>query len=629
MTPGEHTWTKILAASLVLGLSPRPAVAAPTEPGELLHPLEPSPDCLKCHAFPNNAAQAADPLVTPAVWTGSMMGLAAIDPVFWAGVAIAHQDAPGDTVDCVRCHAPRAFLAGRGTAISRDALEPDDLGGIDCDFCHRMMDDAPNALGNARYRLDDNLDFDGNVPKRGPWDYADSEPPKHSYLVDPYLGQSQMCGTCHDVTTPQIRVDASGQSLGVAFNEQRTYSEWAHSAMAVPGPEFQSCQDCHMPAVADVAGCGEFNDQDLIHATGGRRHDLAGANRRMVEALKLSHGNAGTGQIDDIFFDIAVENIDRTLADAATLEVTAPDAVDLGQGIAEWGVRVTNQTGHKLPTGYSEGRVMWLEVEGRHGDTLVYSSGRWVDGEGLQDDPQLHTYEAHAAEYGTGVSFHLLRNNTWIVDSRLPPAGMIQDLETDPVGERYAPLPDNTWPHYDDVVYTFPAAEVVDMTPDDPSDDVMTLQVRLLYVINTPQYLQFLIDENRTNTAGQVASDQLAALGPQPPLVLAQWSASVPVTGLIPQTPDPETGDPSDPSTGPDVPTTSGDVPTSSGPNPDTTTASSPTEPQTPDPEASGCACNHSSPSGRGDALAWALLGLVLVRRRVRNTKSHSGLLMP
>jgi len=530
-------------SGVVLGLWAATASAAPTQPGQLTNAMQPASECNKCHAFANGPELAGEPLVTPVAWQATMMGSAARDPVFWAGVAIAHQDEPGATAECVRCHAPRAYVGGREAAIGIDELLPDDLSGVDCELCHRLIEEVDAPAGDARYVIDDVLGLDGDVPKRGPWDYQVGEKPKHGFALDAYVGTSRMCGTCHDVTTSQTRVDAGGNSLGVPFGEQRTYSEWLGSAFAAEGPGFKSCQDCHMPAVADVAGCAELEGQGDRHATGGRRHDLAGANRRMVELLKQMYGDAGEGAIGDVFFDIALASIDRTLAESATLEVSGPSEVDLGVGLAALAVKVTNNTGHKLPTGYSEGRVMWLEVTGRYGDEVVYSSGRWLEGQGLEADGQLRSYEAVAVEHASQVAFHLLRNDTWLVDSRIPPKGLKKNLETDPVGDRYALLPDETWPNYDEVSYGFPAALVVDATPDDAEDDVMTLSVRLLYVLNTPEYVQFLADENNTNEAGQAVADLFAGLGPVVPLELAAWSETVPLRGLMLPAPGSSSGE--------------------------------------------------------------------------------------
>jgi len=607
----------VWAAGSLFGLWAVPAAAAPTQPGQLTNVLQPAKECNKCHAFANAADRADEPHVTPAAWQGSMMGSAARDPVFWAGVAIAHQDAPGETAQCVRCHAPRAYVGGREGAIGIDELLPDDLSGVDCELCHRLIEDADTPAGDARYAIDDVLGLDGDVPKRGPWDYQVGEPPKHGFAVDTYVGSSRMCGTCHDVTTGQTRVDADGNSLGVPFGEQRTYSEWLGSELSKEGPGFKSCMDCHMPAVAGVAGCAEFESQGERHATGGRRHDLAGANRRMVELLKQVYGDAGEKAVADVFFDIALASVDRTLAEAATLEVSGPAEVDLGVGLTELAVKVTNNTGHKLPTGYSEGRVMWLEVTGRYGEQVVYASGRWIEGKGLEGDPQQRTYEARAVEHSSQVGFHLLRNNTWLVDSRIPPKGLKKDLETDPVGDRYALLPDQTWPNFDAVSYGFPGAAVVDATPDDAGDDVMTLSVRLLYVLNTPEYVQFLADENSTNEAGQVVADLFAGLGPVAPLELAAWSQTVPLRGLMLPAPGSSSGETGSESVGP----TTGEVASSGSGSGSGGPASSSGGEATAASDASGtgpaadgnAGCGCRSGGGFGGL---ALLGLLRRRRR-------------
>lgn len=594
--------------ALVVGflwLVTRPAGATPTEPGALTNKLQAASECMMCHSFANTPEQADQPFVTPAVWQGGLMANSARDPVFWAGVAVASQDAPGETADCVRCHAPRAFVAGRGEAVGIDELEPDDLTGVDCELCHRLLDDGVTPPGNARYVIDDVLAPDGDIRKRGPWDYTMDLFPMHAWAADPYMGESKLCGTCHDVTTAQMRVDSDGQPLGVPFGEQRTYSEWNNSAYAVAGQDFKSCQDCHMPAVADVAGCAEFVSMGDSHPTGGRRHDLAGANRRMLEILMTIYGDAGDGSVPDDFFNLGLDSVDRTLAESATLEVTAPASVDLAAGITALDVKVTNNTGHKLPSGYSEGRVMWLEVIGRHADAVVYSSGRWIDGQGLENDPQQRTYEAVAVEHATNTRFHLLRNNTWQVDSRIPPKGLIKDIETDPVGDRYTLQPDDTWPHFDAVTYTFPPAVAVDATPDDPADDVMDLSVRLLYVINTPEYVDFLADENHTNEAGQRVVDLFTALGPVDPLVVAEWSQQVPLAGLTPPAPETTSGPGSSsgeaPTTGSD-PGTTGAAPTTgttpTGGEASTGAASSTTDPGLEAGDgAGGCACNSTGPT--------------------------------
>src|SRR5688572_30708790 len=148
----------LLSIAAVLSMWSTPAHAVPTEPGGLTNPLLPAQTCMNCHTFGNIEPHENDPLYAPWItWQGSMMANAARDPVFWAGVAIAIQDAPGETIDCVRCHAPRAFLEGRGDAIAMDELQPDDLAGVECELCHRSMEDVGVPAGNALYTVDDTL----------------------------------------------------------------------------------------------------------------------------------------------------------------------------------------------------------------------------------------------------------------------------------------------------------------------------------------------------------------------------------------------------------------------------------------------------------------------------------------
>lgn len=257
---------------------------------------------------------------------------------------------------------------------------------------------------------------------------------------------------------------------------------------------------------------------------------------------------------------------------------------------------------------------MWLEVVARYAGEVVYSSGRWTSGEGIEQDMQLRTYEGVAAEYGTEQKFHLLRNNTWLVDTRIPPLGLKQDIETDPVGTRYTPLQDQTWPNYDDVSYIFLTADpVVDVTPGDSEDDVMDLSVRLLYVVNTPEYIEFLADENTINAAGQFAFDAIAQHGSDEPLVLAEWGQSVPLTGLVQPSGSTSgvgessgSGESGAPTSG-GVPTT-GAAPTGGGFGESTMFA-----PMDVDLSYSGCACRSS---GSGGVLWVLLLGLGVRRRR-------------
>ena len=543
------------------------------------------------------------------VWRGTMMANSARDPVFWAGIAVAAQDVAADdtgtltdaTQLCVRCHAPRAALEGNLDATSIDELTPTQREGIECELCHRIVEDPATPAGNAGWMLDDTL-VGETVGRRGPWSYPpdapEAERPGHEWIQDTYLGTSRLCGTCHDVTTPAERVDAEGNPMGTPFNEQRTYSEWLRSAYAADGEDHRECQDCHMPAVSPAAGCGPFyeaGNEALLHETGARRHDFVGANAFMLGILRDLYGDS----------EVPAEHFDETLSlagfasSAAAIELTAPTAVDVREGIADLGVRVVNQTGHKLPSGYSEGRSMWLEVTLTYEDTVVFSSGRWADGDYERDD-QLHTYEAIAQDHVDGTRDHLLRNDQWVVDERIPPLGLTPHPETDPVGDRYTLQADGTWPNFDEVSYSFPGRDDIEDVSPALDNDAITLQVRLMYLVNTPEYIEFLRDENMLNDAGDFVAGLFADAGGSVPAVLGQTTIVLPVTGLVGQ--PTAADDTAGPASTDDGASTGSDGGTTGG--------------AANDEDASGCACTT-----RGEGAVspvWWLVVLLVPRRRRR-----------
>jgi MYXO-CTERM domain-containing protein len=476
-----------------------------------------------------------------------MMANAARDPVFWAAVAIAGQDvdeagAQGSTTDCVRCHAPRAFLEGRGDSRELGELTYEDREGIACDFCHRLIPDIDalpgDPTGNARYVVDDQL-VDGKIPKRGPWAYPPGGPsPEHETIEDlSLLGTSAACGTCHDVTTARERVDAEGIGMGTPFNEQRTYSEWLNSSFAGSGG--QSCQDCHMPAIEDAVGCKEFATLGESHAQGGRLHQLVGANVGAMRALRSLYGSEGTLEIDDFFYDESILAATALLESAAELEVDFPAGYEVGAATLGLPVRVINRSGHKLPTGYSEGRVMWIEFTVRYGDELLESLGLWDPASGVIgfDEDGVRRYEALAEDADDGTTLHLLRNNRWIVDNRIPPQGLSVNPQTDPVGGRYT-AQDGIWPHEDSFELDYQPAEPTQLLPDAPLEVEMT--VRLLYLVNTSEYLEFLAEENHSNQAGAEALAVLSGPGINEAQVLAELTQTIPLLGVDPPTTESE-----------------------------------------------------------------------------------------
>jgi MYXO-CTERM domain-containing protein len=380
-----------------------------------------------------------------------------------------------------------------------------------------------------------------------------------------------------------------------------------------------------MPAVVDMPGCAQHVNQ-FSHATGGRRHDLVGANRFVVELLREEYGSSGANVIGDLYFDTAIDAMTELLATATTVELAGPESVDLTVGLDALAVTVTNETGHKLPTGYSEGRITWLQVEATYADTVVWTSGAWDPASGLQRDDQLRTYEAVAEQWSTGTNFHLLLNDHWVVDSRIPPRGLQPNLETDPVGDRYTLQPDGTWPNFDSHSYAFAAApELFDVTPEDPSDDELLVTVRVQYLINTPEYIDFLASTG--SPAGLNVATMFDLAGGATPVTVGQASLAIPIVGFgsVAGTggtssggADTTGGVTSGASTGSVDGTTTTTMPASTTGDADEESGSS--GPGT-DAEPGGCSCRTAS---RAPGLGLGLLALVLgTGRRRRRRRRH------
>lgn len=519
-----------------------------SQPG-LVHPLEASGNCTSCHS--------GTPFEThyPATsWKGSMMANAGRDPLFWAALDVANADGRSIGVDgvgdwCLRCHVPEGWFGGRvrktgggGLVDGTDGclLQGDydddpgfgnDYAGIGCHYCHRMEprgpQGQPNYLESGDVWLDDvSCPDGGSGPCRGgPYDYSDgTSPPPHPWKHSPHLSSSEMCGSCHNVTSPLINgqplrslIRADGVNTGIPFPIERTYTEWlksdfgpglfasrfetAEQAEPVPvdRPPLTTCQGCHMR----IAGSEDPNEEFLGCFFGPNRngqlsvHDFSGANTWIPAILKGEYPELG---LSDAFDQTIAWSTELLTERTATVEVQAERSGDT----LAIEVKVTNLAGHKLPTGYSEGRRMWLEVEVRDaGGELLWSNGRWDPDTGiLQQDAQTRVYEVKQGIWDSATStcrtadskgraaFHFVLNNCVAKDNRIPPLGFTggDDIEVAPVGAVYPPeLPGSRrLRNYDIAQYTaaVPAGS-----------GALSVHARLQFQIASKEYIEFLRDQ--------------------------------------------------------------------------------------------------------------------------------------
>lgn len=553
-----------------------------TQPNGLTNQLLNSSNCMTCHSGTVTGVGATVPIGDD--WNGSLMAQAARDPLFYACLDIAEADAPGSGDLCIRCHVPRAWLEGRSTPTNGALINSGDRDGINCSFCHRLVDpfnelsDAPTVDVEILAALGANApppQMDRGMPsasghggnggyvvdpldrRRGPFPLPPiGEPAEgneadcelyHEALFSPFHTRSQMCATCHDVSLPHFRYDVSGTAfipnpLGTAHPSgnkydmvpiERTYSEWLKSDFAVgmgvnmegrfggPGQTYVSqCQDCHMPSVTGH-GCRFVPEprDDLP------RHYFAGASTWQLDAIAQQYGPGGTGELSAAKVSALAANKARNidmLERAADLIVYLDD--EPTPGIDQLKVRVVNQTGHKLPSGYPEGRRMWLTVE--FFDCTDYTVPFEVRGRYNFDTAELETGSTKVYEMKGGLdetlaallgrtpgpAMHFVLTNKVFKDNRIPPRGFTNlkfaAVQASPVDYAYA-----DGQYWDDTFYEIPAYAV-------------GARVTLYYQATTKEYIEFLRDNNpfpgNPNNRGQVAYNLWVSNGKSRPVEMAR-----------------------------------------------------------------------------------------------------------
>ena len=269
--------------------------------------------------------------------------------------------------------------------------------GVTCNFCHRLVDPnytpgespdedipiiasllaqdlLPFQFGSAQYVVDpDDVRRGPSAPDEWPYN---PHPGNEPIIVSPFYRQADLCGTCHDVSNPVFSLQPDGSYAPNALDQphpsmdkyemfpvERTFSEWSQSQFAAGGVQLdgrfggehatgvmETCQDCHMP---DRVGPGCNVGGFPIHPD-LPQHAFNGGNTWVLDAIRTLYDDFETGLHADVVADSLARALEM-LQNASDMELTI--AEDL------LSVRIINYTGHKLPTGYPEGRRMWLNVQ--------------------------------------------------------------------------------------------------------------------------------------------------------------------------------------------------------------------------------------------------------------------------
>ena len=517
MSPVSSTLRRALLALLLLLLetlsSLRAEILLPgTQPNEGGIEFTRIDNCMMCHSGTTNGV--ADPFLS---WQGSMMAQSARDPVFRAALAVATQDIKGSGEYCIRCHAPRGWLAGRSTAADASLLNRQDLHGVSCDVCHHLVDPLseearklakkiPPGYGNAM------LVADPENVARGPYP-PNKEVKPHYMLQSAYHASSELCANCHNLSNPFQAQDVNTQPPHAYGHIERTYSEWALSDFA-RAESLQTCQSCHF---ARVAAGGQSSRYARLHRDYFVSHNAVGGSTWVQDAIwKIWKGK----DLDAEALELGQKHAREFLKTAAALNL---------EFIAGRGrLTITNLTGHKLPTGYPEGRRMWVNVRfmdgagkmiselGRYGERDAVVAGAKVRAPTLLDAEATRVYEcvpglseAQAKKFNkaAGPSFHFILNDVTVKDNRIPPRGYKKSRFAEhlcaPTEGGYA-----DGQYWDQFEFALPAG-------------TEQVEVRLMYQSVSWEYMKFLREENKTDTWGTVLYEAWEQTGKCPPEAIA------------------------------------------------------------------------------------------------------------
>ncbi len=402
--------------------------------------------------------------------------------------------------------------------------------------------------------------------------FADA-PDYHPRLYSRYHKSKYFCSTCHDVSNPVLAnlafdgtppgngttvLPTEEQSAFAYMHVERTFSEFMLSAYGQPGgaagigpfassvfstsrssETIATCQDCHM---RDRAGTGAKPFiPDVVLRTGNPAttgstehlysgvpsHDMTGGNiwasailastvasspnYDPTNATLLGQGASvltldltqGMGVNPAALLDGA-DRAEQNLLDAAAIQYLSYDA-----GTGALSFRIQNTTGHKLISGYPEGRRMFVTIRVLDSaQNVVYAVNPYDATAGTlrglpnsPNSPPLGPNEVYADELvyemktrssltNEPTTFHFALSDSRYKDNRIPPKG----FDIDHAAERMA---QPVWLGQDAPDY-FTAAEYAggyDHVSLLVAPGGSRVEVTLNYQTTSREYVEFLRDE--------------------------------------------------------------------------------------------------------------------------------------
>jgi hypothetical protein len=417
---------------------------------------------------------------------------------------------------------------------------------------------------------------------------------RHQMYYSRFHKSKYMCATCHDVSNPVLAnlglsglPDVTGDLIteqyaaASYFHVERTFSEFMLSdygqqggapgigpfdpaayATSYPNNYIAKCQDCHM---RDVVGVGANKkgapirpNDSLEHPNSGQPlHDLTGGNAWVSYVLASAvPGSANYDSTNDALLNQGAAVLTLDLSQGQGIDPAAMLAgVDrAGQQLqlaasienlnynnsGALSFRIQNQTGHKLISGFPEGRRMFVNIVAKDAaGNVIYEVNPYdalagtlkgLAGYTYEDpnsnlptpatlgDAELYVdelvYEMHPSSSLTGEqeTFHFALADGRYKDNRIPPKGFRID-------EAAARLSEPVWhgvvePGYYTADEYAGGYDDVSLTIIGGADSV---EVNLYYQTTSREYVEFL--RNEINGSGELTLTGIGA-GDDPPYLI-------------------------------------------------------------------------------------------------------------
>jgi hypothetical protein len=244
-----------------------------------------------------------------------------------------------DARECIACHEPVTYATNGPRSVSLLEIDPK-MNGVTCDICHSMTGYRGAKPQNGNYIVEPSERKLGPFKGEGDWHHIYSE----------LQTKSEICAVCHEaVNRHGLRIKA-------------TFTEWQESAFAQQGVH---CQDCHM----NVDG----------FLTAGKPRFASGKAAAMSLGSAPQRERLYTHQFPGAHSKTQIEG-------AITLGVDAILPKDSQNHTLAIDLTVDNsRTGHSMPSGSADLRLLWIDVTVRIGDEPIGKSAVIAEPEALDE----------------------------------------------------------------------------------------------------------------------------------------------------------------------------------------------------------------------------------------------------